>query len=133
VNAVIIGAMSHNMTDASLAESIYSRLETVLRDAETQVKPLEIEPFRGQLFELFVTAHGAGYTAENSEPDLSADGVCRELSLRWGLTMAARDAVAQQSRLPADQLAKMRLLWSLLRMWMEWTYAWNRWDEYHRK
>lgn len=100
-------------------------------DAERQVKPLEIDPFRGELFKLFVTAHGAGYTAEGAEPDLTADGVCRELALRWGLTMAARDAVAQQSRLPPDQLAKMRLLWSLLRMWMEWTYAWDRWDEFH--
>ena len=80
-----------------------------------------------------VTAFGAGYTSGEHEPDFSADGVCRELSLRWGLTMAAREAVAQQARLPADQLAKMRLLWSLLRMWMEWTYAWNRWDEFHGK
>ncbi len=119
------------MNDRSLADSLYHRLEDVLRDAELQVKPLEIEPFRGQLFELFVTAYGAGYTAEGAEPDLSADGVCRELSLRWGLTMAAREAAAQQSKLPADQLAKMRLLWSLLRMWMEWTYAWNRWARFH--
>lgn len=124
--------MSHKMSDHSLAESVYNRLEELLDDAERQVKPLEIDPFRSQLFKLFVTAHGAGYTAEGSEPDLTADGVCRELALRWGLTMAARDAVAQQSRLPPDQLAKMRLLWSLLRMWMEWTYAWDRWDEFHQ-
>jgi hypothetical protein len=94
---------------------------------------LEIEPFRGQLFELFVTAFQSGYTSEDADPDLTADGVCRELSLRWGLTMAARDAVAQQTKLPPDQLAKMRLLWSLLRMWMEWTYAWSRWPEFHRR
>ena len=119
------------MTDHTLAESLYTRLEDLLRDAEQRVKPLEIDPFRGRLFELFVTAHAAGYTAEGTEPDLSADGVCRELSLRWGLTMAAREAAAQQSRLPPDQLAKMRLLWSLLRMWMEWTYAWNQWEQFH--
>lgn len=119
------------MHDRSLAESIYNRLEELLHDAEQQVKPLEIDPYRERLFELFVNAYGSGFTAEGSEPDLSADGVCRELSLRWGLTMAAREAAAQQSRLPPDQLAKMRLLWSLLRMWMEWTYAWERWNQFH--
>ena len=30
-----------------------------------------------------------------------------------------------------EQLAKVRLLWSFMRMWMEWTYAWKRWDEFH--
>lgn len=118
--------------DSSHAESIFNRLEELLRDAERQVKPLELDPFRGRIFELFVEAYQAGYTADDSEPDLSADGVCRELSLRWGLTMAAREAAAQQTRLPADQVAKMRLLWSLLRLWMEWTYAWDRWAEFHR-
>lgn len=114
----------------SRAEEIYNRLETLVGDAERQTKPLELEPFRGQLFEAFALAYQTGLTAPNSVPDLSADGVCRELALRWGLTMAARDAVAQQTKLPADQLNKMRLLWSLLRMWMEWTYAWNRRDEF---
>jgi len=113
----------------SLAESIFNRLEVLLQDAERQSKPLELAPFRGQLFEVFARAYASGLTAEGSEPDLSADGVCRELALRWGLTMAARDAVAQQTKLPPDHLAKMRLLWSLLRMWMEWNYAWNRRSE----
>jgi hypothetical protein len=40
--------------------------------------------------------------------------------------------MAQQTRMPADQLAKMRLLWSVMRMWMEWDYAWERWDEFHK-
>ncbi len=119
------------MTDHALAESLHNRLEDLLREAEQHVKPLEVDPFRSRLFELFVIAYRAGYTAEGAEPDLSSDGVCRELSLRWGLTMAAREAAAQQSRLPADQLVKMRLLWSLLRMWMEWTYAWNQWETLH--
>ena len=34
--------------------------------------------------------------------------------------------------MPADQLAKMRLLWSVMRMWMEWDYAWERWAEFHK-
>jgi hypothetical protein len=118
--------------DSSLAESIYNRLEELLYEAERQVKPLELDPYRSRVFDLFVEAYRAGFTAEGSEPDLSADGVCREMALRWGLTMAAREAAAQQTRLPADQLAKMRLLWSLLRLWMEWTYAWDRWAEFHR-
>ena len=29
-------------------------------------------------------------------------------------------------------LQKMRSLWSIMRMWMEWTYAWQRWPEFHR-
>lgn len=115
----------------SLADSIYDRLEVVLQEAEAQTKPLEIEPYRSRLFQLFAESHAAGLTESDAEPDLTADGVCRELALRWGLTMAARDAVAQQTKLAADQVGKMRLLWSLLRMWMEWTYAWSRWDEFH--
>ena len=27
----------------------------------------------------------------------------------------------------------MRLLWSVMRMWMEWTYAWQRWAEFHQE
>jgi hypothetical protein len=27
---------------------------------------------------------------------------------------------------------RMRSLWSMMRMWMEWTYAWDRWEEFHR-
>lgn len=116
----------------SAADSIYDQLEDVLQAAESQTKPLEIEPYRSQLFRLFAAAHAGGWTDADADPDLSADGVCRELALRWGLTMAARDAVAQQTKLAPDQLGKMRLLWSLLRMWMEWTYAWSRWNEFHQ-
>lgn len=112
----------------SAADSIYDQLEDVLQEAESQTKPLEIEPFRSHLFRLFAETHARGLTETDAEPDLSADGVCRELALRWGLTMAARDAVAQQTKLAPDQVGKMRLL----RMWMEWTYAWNRWEDFHR-
>lgn len=115
----------------TLTHTIFDRLERLLHDAERQTKPLEVEPYRGQLFELFVTAHAAGKTRESSQGELAAEAVCREIALRWGLTMAARDAAAQQAPLPADQLAKMRLLWSVLRMWMEWSYAWDRWPEFH--
>jgi len=86
---------------------------------------------RGQLFELFVTAEGAGYVDGEGDFDLSADGLCHELSERWGLKQAAEQSFTQQSNLPPTQLKKMRSLWSLMRMWMEWTYAWSRWAEFH--
>ena len=43
--------MSRPMNDQALAESIYNRLEELLRDAEEHVKPLEIDPYRGRLFD----------------------------------------------------------------------------------
>jgi hypothetical protein len=96
------------------------------------------------LFEFFVTADGAGLIKDDrevaafedldedsNEMDLSADSLCRLLARRWGLDMAAREAQALQTRLPADQLERMRLLWSVMRMWIEWSYAWRRWNEFH--
>ena len=115
----------------NLADSILDRLEELILDAERKTKPLELDPYRSQLFELFVMANGAGYTKAGSEPDLSADGLCRLLGSRWELASAAKEAITQQSRIPQEQLAKMRLLWSVMRMWMEWDYAWERWPEFH--
>jgi hypothetical protein len=115
----------------TLANDILDRVESLLLDAEAQTRPLEIDPYRSGLFELFVTAEAAGLVAENAEPDLTADGVSRELARRWGLTDAARDAFSQQTKLPPEHLSKMRLLWGFMRMWMEWAYAWQRWPEFH--
>ena len=115
----------------TLADRILDRLEELILDAERKTKPLELDPYRSQLFELFVTAEGAGYTKEGSDPDLSADGLCRLLGARWGLASAAKEAISQQSRMAPEQLTKMRLLWSVMRMWMEWDYAWERWSEFH--
>ncbi len=119
--------------DQSLVSDILKQLELLLFEVEKNEKPLEVEPYRSQLFELFVTAEGAGYLDEDSSPSLSADHICRELSLLWGLDVAAKESVAQQEKIPSDQLSKMRLLWSTMRMWMEWDYAWKRWDEFHTK
>jgi len=80
-----------------------------------------------------VTANGAGYTEEDSDPDLTAEGLCRTLGSRWGLADAAKSAVESSGRIPAAHLSKMRLLWSLMRMWMEWSYAWDRWEEFHQE
>lgn len=125
----------------AVAADILSGVDKLLAEARETTKPLEIEPYRGRLFELFVTADGAQLVRDDrdsglsdhidDETDLSADGICRSLSRRWGLDMAARESTASQSRLPPDQLERMRLLWSVMRMWMEWTYAWRRWNEFH--
>jgi hypothetical protein len=115
----------------TLADRILVQIEALIQEAEQTTKPLEVDPFRNQLFELFVTANGAGYTKAGADPDLSADGLCRKLGMRWGLDSAAREAMSQQTRMPFQHLSKMRLLWSVMRMWMEWDYAWDRWDEFH--
>lgn len=115
----------------TLADHIIEQVEQLILEAERTTKPLELDPFRSRLFELFVTAEGAGYLKEGSDPDLSADGLCRLLGARWGLANAAREAMSQQTRMSQEQLSKMRLLWSVMRMWMEWDYAWQRWGEFH--
>ena len=118
---------------ANLATRILDRLEEIIQLAERETKPLELDPLRTELFELFVTANGAGYTEEESDPDLTAEGLCRTLGSRWGLADAAKSAVESSGRIPATHLSKMRLLWSLMRMWMEWSYAWDRWEEFHQE
>lgn len=128
----------------SVSRTILDGIERLVQDAQKATQPLEVDPWRSQLFELFVTADGANLIGDErssglrtgegnvtDETDLSADGLCRSLARRWGLDMAARDSAAQQSKLPADHLEKMRLLWSVMRMWMEWNYAWCRWEEFH--
>lgn len=132
-----------NEVSASVAANIIDGIEGVIRDARSATRPLEVEPFRARLFELFVTADGAGLISDDrtipvdddtpmDETDLSADGLCRSLARRTGLDMAARDSAAHQAKLASEQLEEMRLLWSVMRMWMEWSYAWRRWDEFHR-
>ena len=125
----------------TVASEILNGIEALVNEAETATKPIEIDPYRSKLFEFFVTADGASLVGDersstlnddvSDESNLSADGLCRSLARRWGLDMAARDSAAQQTKLPAAQLERMRLLWSIMRMWMEWNYAWCRWHEFH--
>jgi len=126
--------MHERTTDAnpSLAREIIEQLDELLRDAEVHTKPLEVDPMRSQLFELFVSAEGAGYLRSDSRHDLTADGLCRTLSDRWGLRDSAQSAVSQDQKMSPQDLGRMRLLWSLMRMWMEWSYAWSRWAEFHQ-
>ena len=126
----------------AVAGDILNGMEMLLMEARESTQPLEVDPYRSRLFELFVTADGAQLVRDDRESsladetadqtDLSADGICRSLARRWGLDMAARESTAAQSRLEPDQLEQMRLLWSVMRMWMEWSYAWRRWDEFHQ-
>ena len=125
----------------TVAAQILKGIQELIQEAQGATKPLEVEPYRGRLFEFYVTANGAGLVGDErssgladageDDTDLSADGLCRLLARDWGLDMAARDSAAQQTKLPPDQLERMRLLWSIMRMWMEWNYAWCRWDEFH--
>ncbi|MFQ5731834.1 MAG: hypothetical protein ACE5KM_07755 [Planctomycetaceae bacterium] len=118
---------------ASLGEEIVNRVETLVLEAEDNTRPLEVDPYRERLFELFVTAEGAGYLDGDAACDLSADGLCRLLGQRWGLRDAAAESFSNQVQIPKQHLGRMRSLWSVMRMWMEWEYAWNRWAEFHKE
>ena len=115
----------------TLADDIIRQVDDLLQQALRDSKPLEVDPARSRLFELFVTADGAGYLKEDSQPDLTADAFCKVLATRWGLDAAAQESVAHKQQIPAQHMAQMRVLWSFLRMWMEWAYAWERWGEFH--
>lgn len=128
-----VAPSSAQETLMELAQRVVDQVDGIITRAEAATKPLEIDPSHKELFELFVLAQGAGLTADGADPDLSADGLCRALSERWGLKSAAEQSLSTHSRMADDQLAKMRSLWSVMRMWMEWSYAWDRWAEFHTK
>ena len=115
----------------ALAGDIVDRIESLLLDAEATTRPLELDPYRGKLFELFVTAHAAGLLVEGGEADLTADGISGHLASRWNLADVAQASVSRQEKLRTKSLGRMRMLWSFLRMWMEWGYSWDRWPEFH--
>ena len=119
------------VSQASLIEHIASQLQEVVDEAEANTKPLEMDPYRGRLFELFVLANGAGLTDEEVEPNLTSDAVARILAERWGLRQEVSSSAEAAKAISIIGVAKMRLLWSLLRMWMEWCYAWDCWAIFH--
>ncbi len=125
--------MSHPASLQEFSSNIINQVDAIIRASEEQNRPLEMDPARSNLFELFVKSHQADLTKEDSDPDLSADGLCAVLSDRWGLKSAAQQSVTQQGAISKEHMARMRSLWSVMRMWMEWTYAWNRWTEFHAK
>lgn len=116
---------------SDFAERVVGQVEEVVLAAEEATRPLEVEPYRGRLFAVFVLAYRAGGMQPDAAFDLSADALCRELGARWGLADAARDSGAEAAGLNPQHVHKMRLLWSTMRLWMEWTYAWDRWAEFH--
>ncbi|MEW4488370.1 hypothetical protein AB1L42_09835 [Thalassoglobus sp. JC818] len=124
--------MSDDSTSKKLIfDRLINQIDAIISHCEENQKPLEVDPARSQLFDLFVEAEKAGLVEDDSELDLSEHGLCAELSARWGLQQAAQLSVASQTKLDQSQLTKMRSLWSVMRMWMEWTYAWSRWPEFH--
>ena len=52
------------VAEDSLVHHILDQVDTIVREAESETKPLEIDPYRGRMFELFVTAEGAGLGAQ---------------------------------------------------------------------
>jgi hypothetical protein len=114
-----------------LSQAVVGQIQTIIEEAENETRPLELEPFRGRLFELFVVADGAGLLDEKLEPNLTSDEIAKILADRWQLRDSEAVAKLAAGNLADENLSRMRLLWSFLRMWMEWTYAWQRWNEFH--
>jgi hypothetical protein len=119
------------ISHSSLIQAVVGQIQTIIEEAEENTRPLELEPFRGRLFELFVVADGAGLLDEKLDPNLASDEIAKILADRWELRDSEAAASLAKSNLADESLSKMRLLWSFLRMWMEWTYAWQRWNEFH--
>jgi len=115
----------------ALARDLVDRVDEILQDAVVSGQPLELDPQRSQLFELFVMADAAGFLQPDAAPDLSCDEIARELAARWDLARSLGGALPPPDTLEPKQLRSLRLLWSFMRLWMEWTYAWQRWEEFH--
>ena len=120
-----------SIAQQKLIHDLINRVETVIFEAEKKHRAIETEPHRGNLFEVFVMAEGAGLLGDE-EPNLDADKLVAVLAERWGLKQQAVDVMVNRAAdLGPEKLSKMRLLLAVIRMWMEWTYAWNRWQEFH--
>src|SRR5262249_7707624 len=117
----------------ALARDLIERIDELLQCAKVSGQPIELDPLRSQLFELFLMSEATGFLEEGAAEDLWCDGVARALAERWNLARHLGDGgLAQAASLPPEQLSRLRLLWSFMRMWMEWTYAWKRWEEFHK-
>ena len=114
-----------------LADLIVEQLAKVIESAIETKQPLELDPHRGQLFELFVAAEAAGLVEDTHPRPLASGELHRRLGNRWGLGELLEQAEGDQSSLPPGDRDRLLRLWSLTRMWMEWTYAWRRWAEFH--
>src|SRR4029077_3503449 len=110
-----------NSPSATLVSSLLDQISEVLQSAGANGQPIELDPHRARLFELFVMAEATGFLEEGGKFDLSCDGIARELAARWDLARNLGSGVLQPASLPPEQLSRLRLLWSFMRMWMEWT------------
>lgn len=117
---------------SALAHDLIERIDDVLQAAVASGQPLELDPQRAQLFELFVMCDAAGFLEPGAEQDLTCDGIARELAVRWDLARNLGGALPEPGSVEPAKLRPLRLLWSFMRMWMEWTYAWQRWEEFHQ-
>ena len=124
--------------DPHFPEEVLAQVEAVLAECERKTRPPEVAPYRDRLFALFAASFDAGLTGDPDDrrpgdrtEDLSADGLCKALGEKWGLAAAAAADPAAGPALSGDHVAKLRLLWSLMRMWMDWTLAWDRYPDHH--
>lgn len=124
--------MSDSQPNDLIAE-ILDAIEALANKAEADKKPLEVDPARGELFTLFVKAYQNGLMEDDvdEEDDLSADALCQYLADRWGLRSTMQEWMQKQTAENPLQLAKMRTLWAIMRLWMEWDYSWSRWNEFN--
>lgn len=120
-----------NLSGHALVHQLVTQVEQVLEQAALVTRPPEVDPYRGELFELFARAWHGALLRDEASPDLTSDTLCRLLAERWGLDTATRASVQQQTKLSPEDLTRMRSLWSVMRMWMEWEYAWTRFAEFH--
>ena len=65
------------------------------------------------------------------DAERSADDLFRRIGERWRLPEATRASAEGQQQLASAHRARMLVLWSAVRLWMEWQYAWDRWPEFH--
>lgn len=119
------------VTKEKLIHDLINRVETIIAEADKKIQAIETEPHRSNLFEVFAMADGAGLLTED-EPNLDADKLVAVLAERWGLKQQAQAVMTNRAaELGKENLNRMRLLLSTIRMWQEWSYAWSRWTEFH--
>ncbi len=118
------------MSTSSLITHLVDRAETVIKAAEAANYPLEMDPYRAQLFDIFALAEASGLLIEMG-PHLQADALAERLSERWNLKAIGEAGLKLSATSNDPVMRRVQLLWSACRLWMAWTYAWERWDFYH--
>ena len=117
---------------AKIFHDIVSGVAELLATAEREGGPLELDPYRSKLFDLFVMSDATGFLEDGAEFDLTCDGVARELAVRWDLARRLASEGGQAKPPDPEQLKRLKLLRSFIGLWHEWTYAWQRWPEFHQ-